>query len=305
MSTAEAEVPTEVQEFAGDPPVAEAEKQAVDALFKWSQWLHVGDGAATCEHGIDGSCKDHSHFHAWCRLPNAWQVRDITDKARAAQARHSKLLRDPDSDLAIVLESDLEELHSTPKEILVEEVIDRSFPDDYSLAVRTVDAMVDEDWEPDEDQEESDRPLRFQHIDQDREEWERLQSVSEEKRPADYAVIERNIADYGRAIEAEMDRLQAPRRTELMESDTEELVATIRKERIEHRATEVYLHWFNTWQWFVCTFKPRRTGTPNERVWGDINQMKQEAPPEVVQALRELFDGLESNLAASRRGKGF
>jgi REP element-mobilizing transposase RayT len=51
------------------------------------------------EHGrsvvrATGKCTDPDHFHAWIRLPNQFQIRDIAEKAKAAQARKKRMLRD-------------------------------------------------------------------------------------------------------------------------------------------------------------------------------------------------------------------
>lgn len=305
MSTA---TPTEVPTEQPSAVTAVAEQTPQNALFRWNAWLHVGEGATDCPDKQNGECSNGEHFHAWCRLPNPWQVRDITDKATAAQARYAKLLRDPDSDPSVVLEDDLSTLYNQPKEMLVEELVDRHWPEDYAEAVKAVDAIegdADEDVEDDEDDEAVPPSLKWANIDQDREEYLRQSQLPEEKRTEDFAVMEANVAAYGKAVEEEMERIQKPRRIALMESEPEALVQQIRRIRVEHKTTEVYLHWFNTWQWFACTFKPAKGGkTPSERVWGDIQHMKQHAPPEVVHGLRAVFDGLESNLAASRLGKG-
>src|SRR6059058_472198 len=104
-----------------DKPVAEAEPAAefdgqaeatrsTSELFRWSDYVHVGTDADTCEHAEDGMCADPQHFHAWVCLPNTFQIRDIADKARAAKARKVRALRDPESDSYAVLEEDLAEL---------------------------------------------------------------------------------------------------------------------------------------------------------------------------------------------------
>lgn len=298
MSTVE--VPTEVQDPA---PASEAQKDPAH-LFKWNGWVHVGDGAQECSAGRTGDCTVGGHFHAWVRLPNPFQVRDITDKATAAQARYKKLVRDPTSDEAAIFEEILEEIKLESKELLVEEVVDKHFPDDYTAAVLNVDELEVDDYVQDEDDEEPVVPKLFAGIDQDREEWQRQRLLPPEQRTDDFGVMEKNVGDYGEAVEAETKRLQQPRRDALMELPIDELWEMARRERVENKATEVYLHWFNAWQWMACTFKPCKKGTPSERVWKDINYMKLNATEEVILAVRATFEGLESNLAASRRGKG-
>ena len=98
-------------EMVEQPASAEFDGQAeatrsTAGLFQWSDYVHVGRGAEDCEHGQDGLCKDPEHFHAWVCLPNTFQIRDITDKARASKARKVRSLRDTDSDAHEVIEGD-------------------------------------------------------------------------------------------------------------------------------------------------------------------------------------------------------
>src|ERR1700726_392288 len=89
------------------PAQAEAAK-----MFRYSSYLHVGPGAEECGHREDGECTDPTHFHAWCRLPNKFQHRDLYTKAQAAKARRLRLLNQPDSDASEVLESELDGLRA-------------------------------------------------------------------------------------------------------------------------------------------------------------------------------------------------
>lgn len=283
-------------------PVAEAEKPRED-LFKWSDWVHVGDGADECPARADGSCSNPGHFHAWVRLPNPFQARDIVEKARAAQARYRRMLRDPDSDERLVIEDELAELAENEQSVIVDEVIDQGFADDYEAAIRDVADIEDPDYTP-TGEEDEEVPKLYAHIDQDREEYNRQRYLSEEQRTEDFPELEKTVAAYGKAIEEAMERRQAPRREALMQEDPDALIERIRRERLEHKATEVYLHHYSTWQWYVCTLKPRRAGTPNERVFKDITQMRMETPSDVIFALRATYDKLERDQAADRRGKG-
>lgn len=284
-------------------PTAEAMKDAEQALFRWNLWIHVGSGAQECQHRTDGTCSENGHFHAWVRLPNPWQDRDIVDKATAARARYKKMLRDPESDQALALDELRESLRESDKGILVEELVEKHWPEDYATACRAVDEMEDPEYVPTGEDGEV-VPKRFAHIDQDREEWQRQVGLPEEQRTPDYAQMEKNITEYGEAVEEELEKCRAPRREAFSQMGIEELVAKIIPGRIEEHATEQYLHWHAAWTWLACTYKGCKTGTPNERVWKDINTMKQQAPPEVVHALRAAFDELDRSLAASRRGKG-
>ncbi len=286
-----------------EPGVAEAMKDAESALFRWNLWLHVGSGAQECPKRTDGTCADHRHFHAWVRLPNPWQDRDIVDKATAARARYKKMLRDPDSDQALALGELRESLKEAEKGALVEELVEKHWPEDYAAAVRAVDELEDPGYEPTGDDGEQ-IPRRFTHIDQDREEWQRQTVLPEEQRTPDFSQMEKNLSEYGEAVEEELERLRGPRREAFSQMSTDELVDKIIPGRVEELATEQYLHWHAAWTWLACTYKGCKTGTPSDRVWKDINTMKQQAPPEVVHALRAAFDALDRSLAASRRGKG-
>ncbi len=304
MSTATVPETAPVPE-APEPVIAEAQKDAEQALFRWNAWVHVGVGAQDCPNARNGTCENPEHFHAWCRLPNPWQVRDIVDKATAARARYKKMLRDPDSDQALALEEELDELREGDKALLVEELVDKHWPEDYTAAVRMVDDLDDPDFEAPEDESDADPPKRFAGIDQDREEWQRQKDLPEDRRTPDFSVMEANLSAYGEAVNDEMLKLQEPRRAGLQQLSNAELVDKIRPGRIEERSTEVYLHWHAAWTWLACTYKGCKKGTPTERVWKDINTMKQQAPSEVVEALRTTFDTLDQGLTGSRRGKGF
>jgi hypothetical protein len=118
-----------------------------------------------------GDCGDEEHFHAWIRLPNPFQIRDITEKARAARARKKKELDDETSDARVTLEFDLQDLAATTKEVIVNEIVDKDFADDYRKAVREVDTQLDPDYAPKDEDDEI--PKLWEHIDQDREEYER------------------------------------------------------------------------------------------------------------------------------------
>ncbi len=186
---------------------------------------------------------------------------------------------------------------------LVAELVDKHWPEDYAAAVIAVDSQEDPDYEATGEEDER-IPPRFAHIDQDREEWQRQRNLPAEERTEDFAQMEKNIAEYGDAISEEMQRLEEPRRQALAELSVDELIAKIKPGRIEEAATEQYLHWHAAWTWMACTYRGCKAGTPRDRVWNDINTMKQQCPPEVVEALRTTFDTLDNSLTASRRGKG-
>lgn len=286
-------------------PTAEAERTA-DKLFKWSTWVNVGEGADECEDRYNGRCQSEDHFHAWCRLPNGFQVRDITEKAQAAAALRRRTLRKTDSDARIIMEDELDQLRDSAssdegKDILADEIIDEDFAEDFTRATREVMDEDDPDFTPEDDEP---APKRFADIQQNREEYERQRDLPEEQRSEDFGTLEEYLADYSRAVEDRMTEIQKPRKAHLMERDLDDLIDIIRRKRIEEQANEVYLHTFNMWTWYVCTFKPRAKGTPNERVWPDINIMRHHTAPEVIERVQGAFRVLENEAVTGGRGKG-
>lgn len=287
-------------------PTAEAERPA-DRLFKWSTWVNVGEGADECDERYSGKCSKPEHFHAWCRLPNGFQVRDITEKASAAAALRRRAMRREDSDARIVMEDELDELRESAltdegKAILVDEIVDEDFQEDFTRATREVDDMDDPDYVPKDDEP---TPKLYAEIAQHREEYMRQRALPEEQRSPDYAEMEELVANYSRAIDARMEEIQQPRKAGLMERPLDDLIEIIRRKRIEEAANEVYLHTFNMWTWYVCTFKPRgENKTPNERRWSDINVMRHEEAPEVIARVQSAFRVLENDAVTGGRGKG-
>jgi hypothetical protein len=299
MSAVETEAPTT------PAPEAQAEQDR-EQRFRWSAWVHYGDGALECDHKIDGRCQDQGHFHAWIRLPNPFQHRDIREKAAAAKARRIRSLKDEESDARVTLELELDRMREM-RDILVDEIIDKDFAEDYTNAVREVDETEDATWEPDPDSDEEQVPPKvYAHIDQDREELARQEALPEDQQDADaLAELRDSVGAYDKAVMEALSGIQEPRRASLKERPMEELLDIVRKERIEGQGNEVYLHTYNTWQMYVCTLKPATKGTPRERAWPSIEAMKYEEAPEVIEAVGLAFNELETSSVQDRMGKGF
>jgi hypothetical protein len=293
---------TASEEVEAKPPtvVADAERTQ-EERFKWREYVHMGIGADECEHREDGKCTDTGHFHALCRLPTPFQIRDIQEKSQAAKARRLRQLRDPDSDARVILEDELDGLKEVDKELLADELLDRDFAEAYRDAVKEVDDIEDPDHVP-----EGDEPIRklYANIDQDREEYLRQRDLPDEQRGDDFEELERVYAAYSKAIEDAMDRIQAPRREHFMGLELEELIDQIRRQRIEAQGYEMHLHTFNMWQMYVCTYKPVAKGVPSERVWRSLEEMKYNEDGAVIIAVRQTFERLEQTLARTRLGKG-
>lgn len=290
--TAVTEVNTEV--------VADAEKTH-EERFKWRAWVHFPD-AAGCVDATNGKCKDPEHFHALCRLPNPYQQNDIVEKAQAARARRLRMLRDVESDARVILEDQLEGLKDTPQEIIVDELVDFTFTEDYTTALREVEGRLDPDYVPEGDE---DIPKLWANIDQDREEYMRQRELPEDQQSDDFGELEKTYAKYSLEVREELERVQEPQKEHLMSLDKGELIDMIRRRRMEEQGTQAYLQAYMTWQMYVGTFKPVNRGTPNERVWSDINEMRNTAERDVIVAVKEVFDHLDNQAARTRQGKDF
>jgi hypothetical protein len=255
--------PDEPQE---PPQETAAAGRSREDLFEYSRWLHVGEGALTCEHNSEVE----EHGRSVVRASGACTEADLDD------------LRDP-----------------ALRPVLVEEILDQTAHEVYAEATRTVEDLDDEGADPDDDGK---LPKLYADINQDREEYARQQELAEDERNAEeYAALTQRLADYSRAVNEEIDRLQKPRREALEAKTTEAIIEIIRRGRIDQIGTEEYLHTFNAWQWYVCTFKPTLRGVPRERLFSDISVFKHQTPPRVIAVLSQSFGELEANMA---RGRG-
>lgn len=288
MEAATVPTPTEAPE----PPEAEAGK-APGHMFQWYTWLHVGAGAQECEHATTGKCPlegdatpvEERHFHAWCRMPNQFQMRDIAEKARAAKARKMRAMRNPDTDQYAILENELDQLRDNPEEA-VEEILNGEWLDDYNAALRIV-----------EEREE------FSLVDQDREEFQRQQMLAPEDREEGFDQLAAHMDEYGKAADAELEKIQEPKRQSLRQLPIEDLVTRVRRGRVENIGNEEYLHTYNYWSWFAGTLKVKNGGPSPERRFADITILKQQTAPEVIEALKETYNELENRLARGRAAK--
>lgn len=319
MSTIEAETPTTPDEEQPveatpanvSPAVAELSREE---LFQWNAWVHVGEGAEECAlaEAVNASdyrlgaeipmCGERGHFHAWLRLPNPIQRRDLVDKARAGRARKSRELRSPDSDAAVIIEDELEHIRLTGDEAtLIDEVIERNFQEDLIEATNEVMDIESDDTADEEDAAET--PMKYEHIDQDIEELRRQDALEPDKRDDGYDKLKEHIDSYHEEIDERLKAIQDRRRETLRERGMDNLLGMVKADRIELICTEHYIHVYSVWQWYTCTYKPKAKGTPNERVWGDVSHMSDDASPEIIGVIRETFDKLDRNLIQSRRAK--
>jgi hypothetical protein len=257
-------------------------------LFQWSDYVHVGRGAEECEHGQDGSCSDVEHFHAWVCLPNTFQIRDITDKARAAKARKVRSLRDTDSDAHEVIEGDLYELRSDHWDELVAAIARAQVE---KRLVDIVHGVVESDE-------------RFEHHDQDREELQRLLALPEDEQ--DKAEVERLQADmlaYSDAMQAVIDRENEAEEKRLRAMAADDVVELERRARVEEIGVEAYLHTYYTWCIYVGTREPHTEQFSSRRKFAEPAALH-DAAPEIVVALREKIRDLEQRTIVRSNAAG-
>jgi hypothetical protein len=269
-------------------------------MFRYSEFVDVGDGAAECEHARDGECEDPEHFHAWCRLPNPYQHSDIRAKGLAAKARRLRLLKDPDSDEAVVLDQSFAMVDDPSfTEVLIDELVGREWAEDYLEAAR--------------DLEETET---FEHIEQDREEYNRLaateRTLSAEEQSADYKRLDAHIVAYSTAIRERLAEIQEPKRVELRAHEFPKLLEIVRARRVEEDGDRVFVETYNAWMWFVGTFKVERhasLGRPYLPMWSDLGTRDRPAAgtmfgeaPEVIDALAATYSALQVALQRGSAG---
>jgi hypothetical protein len=258
----------------------------VEELFQWSTYVHVGAGAAECEHGEDGACTEPKHFHAWVCLPNAFQMRDIGEKAQAARARKKRALRDPESDSYAVLEDALEDL----KRDQMEAVIDGAAKAEVSKRLGEIIEGVRKDD-------------RFEHQDQDAEELKRLERLPEEERDSEeYERLVKQVADYAETFDRIVSEEEA-KEAERLKGNPDRALDIERQSRIEATSRELYLHTYYTWAMYIGARQPVSEGFPTQRKYRSVDDLKV-APPEVVNALRDALRDLEDRTVARSDAAG-
>lgn len=295
-------------EEAAETAKAAAQTAVPIKMFRYSQFVHVGEGAEHCpvatwlkdREGEQPACGEVGHFHAWCRLPNQFQHQDIREKGLAAKARLVRMLRDPDSDASVALESELAQINdSVFADIIIDELLLRDFGEDLLEAQRGVQAREE-----------------FERYEQDREEWQRQLKTEgdlpEDEQSDEFRHLSKLMQRYLDAQREELDKLQEPRREELKSRPFESLFQLARDRRIEDQGNRAFMEAYNAWTWFVGTYGVRIHPTlqrPFEPAWAEIGRrdrpesgsMFAEAP-EVIDAIRAVFG--ELNIALQRASAG-
>jgi hypothetical protein len=273
-----------------EPEHAPAETAQSDKLNKFSEYVHVGAGAAECEHGTDGSCEDPGHVHLWCRLPNQFERQDLQTHGAAAAARKRKALRDPESNARVILDGELEGiLHRGDRDVLVAEVVGLHFLEDYMSATREVAEEHDE----------------FEHIDADKERLRVLEGMPEAERPEDeFTTLRKTISDHTQLVNEHLAAIEQPRKDSLADRSIEDLVEIVRDQRIDGLANTAHSEDYAKWMWYTCTFTPKppsKPGFPSERYFPDITIFLQ-APSEVLEAIADTVTRLEREGQVNLKG---
>lgn len=269
-------------------------------MFKYSDFIDVGEGAIECEHARDGQCQDIEHFHCWIRLPNPYQHQDIRKKGLAAKARKVRALRDPESDDAVVLDSALAEISdSIYLDTLVDELLAREWAEDY------IEAQTDV----------SERE-GYETIAADREEYARLDEVQNQlptaEQTPEYVELRDHMDGYLKAIEKRLEETQRPKRDELASRPYQAIVALVRQKRVDEEGDRAFIETYNAWTWFVGTFHVELHPTlrrPHKPMWDEIGHRDRPSAgsmfgeaPEVIDALKESFNELQIALQRGSAG---
>lgn len=284
-----------------------ADRAAGVRMFKYSDWVHVGEGAVECELAGAGKCQsldeatgkvvniaqvcdDPEHFHAYTRLPNKFQQKDIYDKAMAAKSRRMRSMRDTESDAFHVLEAEIDEMRHVIDDVLIDELIAKDWAEDYLSAVRDVDEVEE-----------------FEHIAQDREKYQaetpEWKDKPEEEWPSEYADLHRHINAYVDAITAKVKENQEPKREAIAAKGHDGIVDLLRDDRIERAGIDQFAHVTAEWTWFVGTLFVQPDAVmrrPYTRRFTSLEEMHGQSP-EVIDALKLSYDALE---LALRRASG-
>lgn len=282
MSTTEAppedQVARQVDTAIGDTPAA-AETNAADAL----RWFEIVDVPET-------------GFRAFVRLANDHQHQDIREKALAAKARRIRALRNPETDAWEVLEFEMNmiaEAEGATDNLVFELLLERSDRDRHE-AINEVNEQE-----------------KYKHIQQDQERFRELSPLPDEERPTDeWKELVEHLASYAREVEAEIERVQKPRREALENAGLTALLDKVRERRIDAEGRRVFMDTFTFWQTYVGTLAiPEgfdadhitQATMPRERIFTEESQLR-DIDPLIGARLAEAFENLEGALASLTPG---
>lgn len=278
--------PLETQEEVEATPGDEGQ----DSIFRFTTYVHVGQGADECEHATDGRCTIADHFHAWCRLPNVFQHEELMRKGNAAKARLIRAFKDPESDAHVILEATLDEMRDEERR---EELVEMLIGEDHWQV--TLDNMRQIEGE---EEEFSTRPEDVERT------KELLARDADERSPEEeeeLTELQAHNERYRELVEERVAADEEPRRTALRNLPLDGLVDEIRKMRIAEEAGTAFGNAYTRYEWYACTLKPCFSGHPQERSFKSISDLDN-AAPEIVANIKMAFAELERSLQRGLTG---
>lgn len=273
-----------------ETPVESSPPERTEArIFRFSDFVHIGEGSADCPHGEDGKCREADHFHAWIRLPNKFQMVQIREKGQAARARVLRQAKDVETDRWEIVENQVAEGWAAGREGAIDELLARN---DWRLYQQAMKELVNDD-EVEGDGENPRSP--WADIEEDQDRFRFLTAQPEEERDADdYLELSKHLAEWNEALDARLEELRAPERDSLEGRTDDELMQMIRDHAVTEQADSIYMRVFTRWQMVVCTLKPNGA-RPQDRVYGSPQALEADSP-EVVAGLEVAFNALESEM---------
>jgi hypothetical protein len=128
-----------------------------------------------------------------------------------------------------------------------------------------------------------------------------LRGTDPDARPADeFEELERHLASYNAAVEARRVELEEPVRASLGQLSMGELVEQVREDRVSAEASSAFMATYSRWSWLAGTYTSNAP-VGRKRSFSDMEQLE-EAAPEVLEALRETFQELETSLQRGPQG---
>lgn len=265
-------------------------RATAEQMFRWSRYVNVGEGAEGCEHReeigenrviVGGGCEDPAHFHAWVRLPNQYQHREIAQKSQAAQARKTRLYNDDDSDSSVILDAEMDELRNAGiKTPVIDSLLAKDSTKTYVEAMQEV--REDEAYE---------------HVAHDQERLRELEAMPEDERPAEeFTSLQEHLEKFSAAVDAKREAERDSQRQALEQLELEELVLQLRSHRVEQEGIEEYLHTFGTWEIIAGCFRVERDPSlrkHTKRHFSSVAELS-DWPPEVIDSVKETLDSLRN-----------
>lgn len=281
------------------PEEAVAESASPDRIFRFSTWIHVGAGAEECP-GVEKDelgavlkveCDNPAHFHAWLRLPNRFQHRDIREKATAARATMQLTLKREDSPSRTLVEVDIEELREHGDlETMIDDLVQPDWAEDFMKAMVEV-----------SDEE------HFEHIDAHRERYNELSDeqlkLPEDERTEEFTTLDKHINRFHTELDERCKEIQEPKRQSLRDLPLDALLDQTREMKFKALADAEFTHVYRKWRAYIGTLT-RKPATPIERQHRAFATVEdfEGASSEVIEAVEGTLTELEMSLNNAAAG---